>query len=227
MTELKVFNVDCMEYFKTLEDKSIFAIITDPPYGIDFQSNQRVKTPRKTKIANDLEPHVEWLPEAARVLRDDGCLLTFCRWDVEDAFADAIRSTSLELKSQVIWDKGTHGMGDLDGQFAPAHENMWFATKPGFKFWGDRPKSIISVSRVGTGQIEHPNEKPVALLKKLVYALVPRGMTVMDPFCGSGSTGVACAMLDRNFIGCEIMPEYYKIARERVDNQEMQLVLFV
>lgn len=73
---------------------------------------------------------------------------------------------------------------------------------------------------------EHPTEKPLDLFKRLVYTSTVAGDTVFDPFMGSGTAGVAALQYDRDFIGCELNPDYYRIAERRIRNEEAQGKLF-
>jgi DNA modification methylase len=72
---------------------------------------------------------------------------------------------------------------------------------------------------------QHPNEKPVSLMAKLVELCTNPGDIVFDPFMGSGTTGVACVQLERSFIGCEISPEYFAIAEKRIKQAQLQMLL--
>jgi site-specific DNA-methyltransferase (adenine-specific) len=119
-------------------------------------------------------------------------------------------------------------MGDLKSAFAPQHDVIWFATKGKFKFPGNRPKSVISIQRIAGEKLVHPNEKPVALMEQLISAITPQGGTILDPFMGSGSTGVAATKLGFKFIGCEMNSEYVEIAKKRIEaasNQASHLPL--
>ncbi len=129
----------------------------------------------------------------------------------------AIREAGYDIKSQVIWDKMIHGMGDLEGEFAPQHENIVYATKQRWTWPGSRPKSILRFQRVMPERLMHPNEKPVELLCELISCLSNAGDLVLDPFCGSGTTCVAAKMLGRRYIGIEISEEYCRVARERLE----------
>jgi adenine-specific DNA-methyltransferase len=120
------------------------------------------------------------------------------------------------VKSQIIWDKVTHGMGDLRGDFAPQHENIIFGTKGRFQFPGARPKSVYQCPRVAPCNLVHPNEKPVQLIQDLIEAITVPGATVLDPFSGSGSTGVAAIKTGRRFLGIELSREYFDISSERL-----------
>ena len=70
----------------------------------------------------------------------------------------------------------------------------------------------------------HPHEKPLSLMERLVRIYTNPGDTVFDPFMGSGTTGVACKNLGRNFVGCEINPEYFEIAKNRILNFQYEQI---
>ena len=117
-----------------MPDESVNAIITDPPYGINYVSQTGAR------IKNDKAPFIWFLYDAFRVLKSGGTLLCFTRWDVEQTFIDAIELAGFRVKSEVIWDKVYHGMGDTKAAFAPAHENIVFAIKGKYSFPGGRPE---------------------------------------------------------------------------------------
>lgn len=213
----KVIQGDCMSVLAGIPDGFFDAIVTDPPYGIDFQSNQRVVNDQLPKIANDKRPFVWWLYHAGRVLKDGGCLVLFCRWDVAEDFRTAIGWAGLDIKAQVVWDRDVYGMGDLTGAPAPRHDTIWFATRGRYAFPGRRPTSVIRSQRVAWQDITHPNEKPVELMRELVRDYVPRGGIVLDPFAGSGATGEACVLEGRRFVGVELDAKYAAAAQQRID----------
>lgn len=218
---MKLLQGDCLELMTSIPDSSVDAVITDPPYGIDFQSAWRIEAERMPKIANDKAPFIWWLYGAARVLKISGVLICFCRWDTQEAFKSAIEWAGLSVKSQVIWDREVHGMGDLKGSFAPQHDVIWFAVKgKGFSFPRKRPKSILRHQRVNGCSLVHPNEKPVDLMLDIVKSVTNVGDVVLEPFMGSGSTGVACVNTGRNFIGIEKDPSYFEIAKKRIEEAQ-------
>jgi DNA modification methylase len=121
---------DCLERLKELADESVDSIVTDPPYGVDYQSAWRTdKSKWKPKIKNDKAPYIWWLKDAFRVLKVGGALLCFTRYDTENDFRWAMKLAGFMPKAQIIWDKQIHGMGDLKGDFAPQHENIIFANQ--------------------------------------------------------------------------------------------------
>lgn len=214
----KLINGDCIVEMRHLETGSADSVVTDPPYGIDYQSARRIdKSTRLAKIANDGQPYVWFLPEAFRVLRDGGCLVCFCRWDVQEAFRQAIEWAGFEVKSQVIWDRGAHGMGDLNASFSPQHDVIWFATKGKFAFPGKRPSSIVPTMRLGGEALLHPNQKPVELMAYLIRSVTPPGGLVVEPFAGSGSTLVAAVRDGFRVVGYEVDPAHYQTALGRLD----------
>jgi DNA modification methylase len=207
---------DCLEILPTLEAGSVDAVITDPPYGVNFQSCRAAKERRKPKIENDKRPFIWFLYHAYRTTKDGGALLCFCDWKAQDVFRIAIEAAGYAVKSQVIWDRDWHGMGDLRGQFAPQHDVIWFAVKGRFKFPHGRPSSVLRARRLAAKDLAHPTEKPVELMSKLVHAVTRPGDTVLDPFMGAGSTGIACVLEGRGFVGIEKDPRYFEVSRRQI-----------
>jgi site-specific DNA-methyltransferase (adenine-specific) len=208
---------DCLDVMRGIPDGSVDAIITDPPYGMNYQSAWRTdSSARKPKIANDQRPFIWWLNDAYRVARGGGALVCFCEWRHQEVFRTAITAAGFTLKSQVIWDREWHGMGDLKASFAPQHDVIWFAVKGSFQFPGKRPRSVVRCQRVAADELVHPTEKPVDLMRQLVAAVTPIGGAVLDPFAGSGSTGSAAVLEGRTFIGIEREAEYVEVAKARI-----------
>jgi site-specific DNA-methyltransferase (adenine-specific) len=213
-----LYHGDCLEVMRGLDAGSVDCILVDPPYGIDYQSAWRIdKAQWKPKISNDENPFLGWGKIAYRLAGPAGCILVFHRWDVQQSFHDELAESNWIVKSQIIWNKGCHGMGDLNGEFAPMHENILFARKNSFCFPGARPKTILSHMKVSPEKLVHPNEKPVSLLRDLIKSVTNPGETVLDFCMGSGSTGVACAETGRAFVGIELDSAYFAIAQERVE----------
>lgn len=217
--KFELFNDDCLRALPDIPTETVDAVITDPPYGIAYQSAWRTdKAKRHAPIANDGQPFIWWLADAFRVTRDGGALLCFCRWDVQEAFRQAIQWAGYSVQSQVIWDRESHGMGDLNASFAPRHDVIWFATKGRFVFPGLRPQSVINQMRLDGNSLVHPNEKPVGLMRKLIRSVTPEGGTVLDPFMGSGATGVAAIEEGYRFIGMELDPGHFRTAQSRIQS---------
>lgn len=214
---VRVIQGDCLEVMKGIDSGSIDAVVTDPPYGISYQSARRIdKSLWKPKIAGDGAPFIWWLHDAGRVLREGGALLCFCRWDVQEAFRLAIGWAGLKVRAQIIWDRVGHGAGDPAVSPAPQHDVIWYATKGRRVFHGNRPKSVVRASRIGGASLRHPNEKPEQLMESLITSYVAPGETILEPFAGSGTTGVAAVQTGRRCILIEKDAGYVDIARKRV-----------
>lgn len=214
--ENTVIHEDSLTVLREVESESVDAIITDPPYGIDYHTKGT-----GASIKNDKSPFIWFLYDAFRVLKSGesgrGSLVCFTRWDVEQTFIDAMKLAGFQVKSEVIWDKVLHGMGDCRAQFAPSHENIIFAVKGKFSFPGHRPKDLVTFQKVNGSQMVHPTEKPVGLLANLITSVTKPGDLILDPFAGSGSTLVAAKKTGRRFIGVELDGSFYQIARRRVE----------
>jgi DNA modification methylase len=187
-----LYHGDCLEILPTLP--KVDAVVTDPPYGVEFCSGWANKFQR-VEIAND-----ESVSVRDAVLRwHDGTAIVFGSWK-----APKPAGTRMVL----TWDKGTVGMGALDLPWFPCTEEIYVL---GGGFVGSRTSAVM---RHVVRNESHPTEKPVPLLEQLLAKC--QGQTVADPFMGSGTTGVACANLGRKFIGIEIERKYFDIACERI-----------
>lgn len=220
-----LYNGDCLEILKEIPDNSIDLVLTDPPYGIDYQSSMSKRNGFQ-KILNDKEPFIDFIKEIPRVLKNDGCMFIFTRWDVQNDFIVEMEKNNLKVKNIIIWDKVMHSMGDLFTAYGSRYESILFHSEKNFRFVNKRPADIIKQKRVDAKLLVHPNEKPVELLKTLLLQTTNENDTVLDCFMGSGTTGVACEKLKRKFIGIEIDEKYYKIAQDRIKKEYNQIKLF-
>lgn len=215
---LQLLQGDCLELLKDIPDGSIDMVLTDPPYGIDYQSQwKKDKSKWMPKIKNDERPFIDFVPLVKRILKPTGCVMVFTRWDVQQKFIDAMNNSGLKVKNVLIWDKEIHGMGDLKHSFASRYESIIFSSEKEFLFNGKRPQDIFKVRRVLPANLKHPNEKPVELIEQLITKCVRHNGAVLDPFMGSGSTGVACVNTGRNFVGMELDPGYFEMAKRRIE----------
>jgi len=218
---------DCLDVMQDIPDGSVDMVCTDPPYGMNFQSNRSKNGPRHKKIEGDSAADFRWLQDAFRLLKPDGGgLISFCDWNTSHRWREEIERAGFVIKSQVIWDRLHHGMGDLKGAFAPQHDIVWYATKGRRIFVNGRPKSVIRHKRPSPADDHgHPTCKPVALMEELIRATDDgSGSVVLDPFLGSGTTGVAAANTARRFIGIERDPDYFAIAQARIQKAQADAI---
>jgi site-specific DNA-methyltransferase (adenine-specific) len=211
---ITIYHGDALDVLRHLPSGSVDAVITDPPYGTQPKSGGYGR--KNQRILNDTQPFIWFLWDAFRIVKEGGCLVCSCRWDVEDVWKMAIEAAGFQVRSQVVWDRVVHGMGDLSASFAPQHDVIWFATKGRFAFPNGRPKSVLRHQRAASKALLHPTEKPVGLMVDLLRATVPPGGIVVDPFMGSGTTLVAAEQLGLKAIGIELGERYCEIAVERL-----------
>lgn len=197
---------DCLEILPTLG--KVDAVVTDPPYGMDFQSNHRAV--QYDRIAND--GNGDLFMWACQIVVNHS-LYVFCRWD-------GLRIAPYP-KSLITWVKNNWSMGDLEHAHARQTEVALFYAGPQHAFPEGRPTDVVYAPR--TGNEYHPTEKPVHLMEQ--FCKWTAG-TIVDPFMGSGTTGVACVNLGRKFIGIEIEPKYFDISCKRIDAAVRQGRLF-
>lgn len=205
-SNIQLFNMDCMEAMKQMPDKSVDLIITDPPYGMNFVSNHRKEKYRP--IENDNQFPV-WIFEEFNRIAKRG-VYVFCRWDNLYQLP--------KPKSFIAWVKNNWSMGDLEHEHGRQWEGICFYPMGEHKFIKRIP-DVIQIKR--TGNDLHPTEKPACLISVLIQSNV--GEVILDPFMGSGTTGIACYDNHRDFIGVEIDKEYFDAAVKRLDNHKKQL----
>ena len=209
---------DCLEVLRRLPDGCVDAVVTDPPFGARRPSARRSDAERFEEIEGNDSVRTDWLPLTYRAIRDGGAAYVFTCWDRLEQWRAAMTAAGFRVRSCIVWDKLIHGLADLDTCWAPQHELILFGAKGRHELSGKRPKDVIPVQRVNSGDLVHPYQKPTGILLPLIKASTRRGDVVLDPFAGSGTTGVACLQTDRRFIGCELDPTHYATARKRLDH---------
>ena len=199
---------DCLEIMKDIPDKSIDVIITDPPYGILGGS----KSIGGSKLYKANLYNCEWdnyrmsneiLKEIFRISKNQ---IIFGY----NYFSDILPITN----SLIIWDK--------------KEKNNWFDNfSDGELIWTSYKKPLRIFRHLWMGALRkgkrikrvHPTQKPVELMEWIIKNYTQENDTILDCFMGSGTTGVACKNLNRNFIGIELDEKYFNIAKERIEKE--------
>lgn len=222
---------DALEGISSLPDASIDCIVTDPPYcagGVSEAS--RVQAPGQG-LRSETIRRFGWFTgdnmttgglvfliravafEACRVVKPTGSMVVFCDWRLSNTLAPAIESAGLRFQDEIIWDKGSLGMGN---GFRKQHEKALLFTFGSPKFHAADVPTVIRVPRVGKDDREHQTQKPVKLLRPILRVLCPVGGVVLDPFGGSGSTAVAAVAEDMKAVTFERDPAHCDTIRRRV-----------
>lgn len=217
---MQLLQGDCLELMKDLPNESIDMILCDPPYLMNYQSGRRKD--KFKKIDNDVDAYElikETLKESYRVMKDNTSIYMFCSWHHVDFFKQAIEK-EFKLKNIIVWNKNNHGAGDLKGAYAPKHEFVLYAHKGRSTFNEKRIPDVIDCAKVIGNNTLHPTGKPIDLLELFIERNSKEKEVVLDMFMGSGTTGLACKNLNREFIGMELDEGYFNIAKERIENAQ-------
>jgi len=240
---MKLFNGDCLEIMKSIKDKSIDAIITDPPYGTTA-----------CKWDSVIDFKLMW-EQLNRIIKPNGAIVLFG----SEPFSSALRMSNIKnYKYDWIWQK-SRGSNFMLVKKQPLkyHEqiHIFYKKQPKYnpimkqaephlidkrtnlnptftkgalmlnrklpakrkKDNGLRyPRSVINFK--SSPNKVHPTQKPVALMEYLIKTYTNELETVLDFTMGSGTTGVACSNINRDFIGIELDKEYFEIAEQRIKN---------
>lgn len=213
-TEQKIIHGDCLEVMRGFADKSFDLVLTDPPYGMSYQSSWR--TDKHEKIVQDdtIDWFLPFVKELYRVMKDDTHGYIFCNEYAISYFRDWLEDVGFTNKRTLVWEKNNHTSGDLEGDYANKTEFVLYFQKGRRLLKGARDTNVIKEKRENSDL--HPTQKPANLMCYFIEKSSERGENVLDPFMGSGTTLVAAKYLDRNATGIEISEKYCKIAEDRL-----------
>lgn len=201
-------SIDAVE--KLMNGEKAEALISDPPYGINYQSNYR--SDKFDKLKNDDVVLAEWAGCAEAVV--SGWILFFVGWQTISEWLQ-VGSQFGKLTNILIWRKSA-AMGDLTGAFSPNYE-LALAYNRGSKLSGNgRPSAILDCNIDGAETFVHPTQKPIKLFE-MIFEAIPSS-TVLDLFGGSGSTLIACEKTSRKCFMMELDPHYCDVILSRWEN---------
>lgn len=226
----KIYNMDCVEYMKTLPNECVDLIVTDPPYkttkrGISVNTTTgglvRSELGKQGKIFkyNDIKP-IEYIPELYRILKNGShCYIMTNHVNLYEMLTVA-QDCGFHFIKSLIWNKGNKIMGQC---YMSQFEYILFFRKGKHKKINNCGTSdILEIPNKKTKGVDgknlHDTEKPIELMKILIENSSNKGDLVYDPFMGIGSTVIACGELGRCYISTEIDENYYNIAKDRIEN---------
>jgi DNA modification methylase len=207
----KIIQEDCIKVLRRLPNNCIDLIITDPPYGDNIAYGWHNKI-----IKNNENPLINCsaLVEFYRVLKKNSSVYIFTNWKHYSFLTEfIIRYTKFNIRHLVVWKKHNFGLG---WAFRHQYELILVLEKGKPKYHLTNFSDVQTCSHINHNSENHPHEKPVDLITKMILHSSKEGDIILDPFCGSGSVCVACQQTRRKWIGIELDEKYAKMARERI-----------
>lgn len=234
---------ECLQYLKDMRESSVDIVVTSPPYntlplnhkpsGLHGERKRGVNNwiARAANGYSDHRPEPEyqhWLAEIiAQCLRvSKGLVWVNHKIRYRDGKAlHPVRFLPFPIYSEIVWNRRV-SMALNCKRYAPSHEILLAFGKP--HWWNDENNTFMSVWDIpyDTDKNSHPCSFPTELVRRPITSSCPVGGTVLDPFMGSGTTGVVCKETNRKFIGIEIVPEYHEMAQKRIQGTPKPLSLF-
>ena len=218
---------DCREILPTLP--KVDAVITDPPYGVSVAGSANV-APSGTRVYDFFPGDTDWA-SMQRLARDVAAgfdCLTQCWWCGHrqiGALVEYLESAGYSTR-MLAWRKKCPAPMPPGAGFSTAFELCVYGYKPRRAWNGSQYESSMftadSYRHGQPGKVDHPTQKPLSLMEWQVSIVTHCGEMVADPFMGSGTTGVACMNLGRQFVGIEKERKYFDIACERIENAQRQ-----
>src|SRR3990167_687384 len=212
-----LYQGDCREVLPTLN--AVDHVITDPPYGAQTHAGARTGTGRDDGVAlvtfDSITAHE--LSEIAVL-----CVEKARRWVIMTCeWRHAVELEKIGCLVRLgVWIKPNGAPQFTGDRPATGWEAIAILHRPGKKRWNGGGHHAVWIEPKING--EHPTQKPISLIARWVQSFSDHGETILDPFMGSGTTGVVCSNLGRKFVGIEIEPRYFDMACQRIDQAQRQ-----
>ena len=248
--QVALYGGDALAVLRSLGTCSVDAVVSDPPYssGGAFRGDRQAPTEQKyrgwsqnaeggsrkptatyagfTGDTRDQRGYLVWstmwMTECQRILKPGGTFAVFTDWRQLPTTTDAVQAAGLVWRAVAVWDKGVGR--PVKGRFRNHVEYVVWATNgPHDNPQEVYPSTVLRHTPPTAGKRVHLTEKPVGVVTDLL-SLTPAGCVVLDPFMGSGTTGVAAVESGRKFIGVEMADHYQRIAERRICEAQRQTV---
>ena len=206
-------SIDYEDVHKLMNNKIADLVNTDPPYGVNYQSNMRTKSEKFDVIKND-DKILDITPMIDKFSK--GWVFIWTTWKVIDKWLDNTKSFGFPT-NMVVWHKGGGGIGDLKKTFSTDYE-MALVFHRGAELCGKRIGSVWKLQKDKAVKYKHPTQKPVELSVEAIDKTTNPKSVILDLFLGSGSTLIACEKMDRLCYGMELDPKYCDVIIKRWEN---------
>ena len=203
---------DCIQVMKEFPNNSIDLIITDPPYGDNIGYGWNNKT-----IKNNENPLINCLAlvECYRVLKRNRSLYLFTNWKHYPFLTEFIlRYTKFKIRHLIVWKKHNFGLG---WAFRHQYELVLVLEKGKPKYNLTNFSDVQTCSHINHDKNNHPHQKPVDLIMKMIEHSSNEGEVILDPFCGSGATCKGAEKMRRKWIGIELDERWIEIGESEIN----------
>lgn len=221
----RIYNEDCLDGIKKLENESVDCIITDPPYNLSKKNNFHTMKGRHGIDFGEWDKEFDlicWLETALPKVKTGGNIIIFNDWKNMTKFVDFFNQNDCLVKEMIQWRK-TNPM--------PRNRDRLYVTSCEFAIWATKGKgwtfnrqvdtyenTVFTYPLVSSKERIHPTQKPVELISDLIKIHTNENDLVLDPFMGSNTTAIACMNTNRNFIGFEKDFEIYNTGQNRLNS---------
>lgn len=248
----KIYNEDCITGMaRHLPDQSVDLVLTDPPFGIEFQAkrgNYNRKGARvlegynEVKGADYLEFTRDWLREVRRVLKPEGSVYIFSGWNYLKDILIALDELDITLVNHLVW-KYQFGLVTTR-KYVTSHYHVLFCSidekkrkfypyaryakdekhpDGGSAHYKDKEDVWTIPREYWAGDVKTPTKLPAELIRKILAYSSQPGDVVLDPFLGSGQTAVVSHLEGRQYVGFEVVKEYFDFAQQRLDSGQYRI----
>ena len=227
---MKLINGNNLDVLSDIPDNSIDLILTDPPYNISRKNNFESLN-RAGIDFGDWDKNADlftWIDKVPRIVKKGASIIIFNGWRNLNGIAERLEKNGFVVKDIIRWEKTNPMPRNRDRRYIVDYEFAIWAVEKHNKWIFNRQSSTYDRSEIKmpiASRAEkkfgaHPTQKPVKLMEELVMRHSNNNAIVLDPFMGSGSTGVAAINTNRDFIGIELDQTYFKIAENRINEAQ-------
>lgn len=228
---IDLYNGDCTAIVKEFIAKGIEvdAVITDPPYNISKENNfSTMAKPRKGVDFGNWDKNFDvckWINDYSKLVKKNGCMIIFCSYLFLSYVCDTLINNCFDVKDVLVWKKRNPMPRNINRRYVQDMEFAVWAVNKKAKWTFNKPENVPYLRSIfetpvvgGSERTIHPTQKSLNLMMDIIKIHTNTGDLIIDPFMGSGTTGVACKKLKRRFIGVELNKEFFNIAKNRINN---------
>lgn len=228
-SDYKLFLADSFSIVKEFKKQNLKVnhIITDPPYNISKANNfNTLSNPRKGLDFGEWDKEFDlfsWIKDYTEILDENGSIIIFCSYLYISYIITELKNNGIDVKDVLVWKKTNPMPRNVNRRYVQDMEFAIWGVKKTAKWTFNKPdnlpymRSIFETSLVsGSEKTAHPTQKSLKLMKEIIEIHTNQNDLILDPFMGSGSTGVAALALKRKFIGVDNNEKYFKISADRL-----------